>query len=175
MVSGRRRSGADCILLVVAPVLPSSISRSSSLQCRPEQRNATSADRTLASTGKGSKLTFCCRHSLQALFTGVLLLSSCASASSISSVLPGELSNPAIDKFLFLPPPPPPPPPVAKAALLDPPIGLVSVPPPPLPLFPPPPPPPAAVVRLLPPPPLEFVLVPVPGRVPAVTLPLPPR
>lgn len=41
-------------------------------------------------------LTFCCRHSLQARFTGCLFLSSRASLSSTSSILPGELSIPAI-------------------------------------------------------------------------------
>jgi hypothetical protein len=77
-------------------------------------------------------LTFCCRHSLQALLTGCFLLSSWRPSSDPSasgdSIVPGELSNPASEAFLFrfdiplveclsltglpklLPPPPTPPP-----------------------------------------------------------------
>lgn len=48
------------------------------------------------------KLTFCCRHSLHARFTGCLFFSSRSSLSSISSMLPGELSNPAMVTLRFL-------------------------------------------------------------------------
>lgn len=46
------------------------------------------------------RLTFCCRHSLQALFTpGCLRRSFCSSVSF--SPLPGELSSPALFRVLF--------------------------------------------------------------------------